>query len=364
MRRKNRLDVLIPLALFGCTGNPDKPDTSSLEAALVAASISAQSPAPAQFEKMQARDAADVVTAQLNFELRVANTGTQTAVIDRANLSYSGGAAALAPQVGRNDLRKFYLSECRTGFGLDKSGTLSLDLPGFATEEIRDVDTPSKNAYVAVTGWRQQPYSHGMLSVSKFVVAKLENGNNLEWATEVPFFGFQDRATAMTLADGDASYVVVGATRPMGIPDDPYTQPFRFGAVRIDANDGSIMKRPDTTLWQRAIAFAGCTADAVDVVRVPLTYQTFGYFIAGNAECAGDKRVAVAMLDQDGNPFGGFGGGSFVIDPGALPARTQIMPPAERCRSRMSSLARPLLNTSSSSARYLAAWANQGSRLS
>jgi hypothetical protein len=313
--------ILPVLLVIGCASEPE-PETSTTESKLVAVSVGAQGPSPAQFEKMHARDDNDEATAQLNFELRIVNTGSQTTVLDRADLSYTG-AAALAPQVSRTDLRKFYLDKCdRNGFGLDRSGSLSLDLPGFTSEEIADVDTPSANAYLAATGYRKQAMGNlGLVDVSGFVVAKLENGTSLAWQTVVPWFGFQDRAAALTLAHDNTSYVVVGSTHQAGIPDDPYNQPWKFAAVRIDS-DGKIVKRPNNTLWQRAIPFAGCSAEAVDVVRVPLTAQTFGYVIAGTAKCAGDGRLAAAMLDQDGNLVPGFGvGGTTVIDPGALPGK-------------------------------------------
>jgi hypothetical protein len=320
------LVLVVAFSFAACTAD-DEPDVTTISSELVAATIQSSSPAPPVFEKMQSLQPGDA-TAQLNFEMRLTNTGTEPMIVDRATLAYTG-ATTVAPTVARADLRRFYLGACtRAGFGLDKSGALALDLPGYAPEEISDIDTPSVNSYATVRARKNDVFpGWGALTVDRFVAIKLKNGNELEWTTEVPFEGYEDRANAMTKADGNKSYIAVGATHPINTQPgatDPSSRPWSFAAVQLDSY-GAVVTRADATPWKTTVPFPfGCSAEAIDVARVTLNGSAVGYFLAGNATCGGNSQVAMAMLDVDGRPvlaWGGGGTGTKLVDPGALPAK-------------------------------------------
>jgi hypothetical protein len=309
----------LPLAALaaGCTDEPH--DTDQVSQGLVQLAIDSVTPDLPIFERVQRRVPEDP-TAQLNFEMRLINTGTEPLILDRATLAYTG-APTLSPVVQRDDLRSFYLFDTsRSGFGPERRGWLATNLPELASEEISDVKVSGSYVLTSVRGRRAETFPVGKLSVSRFTATKLvDHGQSLGWTTIVDFLGFEDRANALVLTPESDGVVVVGGAHAAQTSGDPYGQPWRFAAAMLDL-EGKVVKRPNGTPWKITIPFPGCSAEAVDVERVTLLGGRTAYFLAGNASCGGDRRIAVALVDDLGNPLASFNGGAFTIDPGVQSA--------------------------------------------
>jgi hypothetical protein len=306
-----RTTILVTASVIaGCAGDDDA-TTSTTSSALTELSIPSVSPVGAPlFEKLYARNPGDP-SAQLNFELELKNTGSTPVALTQVAISYEldGEPFGESPVVSATDLRSFYLDGCgRAGFGPQRTGVLTLDLPAVTAEGFSDVHVPSANVYATVRAKRSISTPDGRAEVSRFTAVKLDEGRTLGWARLVDFFNFEDRANALTPADADVSaYVAVGGAHA-------FLAPWRFAAVKLTP-DGEIARRDDGTLWQTTVAFAGCSAEAIDVARLEIGAADNLYFLAGDANCGGDQRIALAMLDGQGNPLW-----SKTIDPGAQPA--------------------------------------------